>query len=82
MQNTLPSPGVSDLNDRNIKTGIYYVTASIKNMPMETAGFLIVLKRDNTNITQFLIRYRDCQLWERQYNTVSSTGWKAWEQLH
>lgn len=72
----------SNLNDRNLKTGIYYATGSAIGMPMATAGFLLVLKRDNTNITQIFFRYRDCQIWERHYNTVSSTGWKAWKQLH
>lgn len=74
---------ISDCNDRSLKTGFYYCDGRSVHTPYDgSAGFLLVMKQDDTNITQIYFRYRDNQIWERHYNTVSSTSWKAWVQLH
>lgn len=70
----------------NIETGYYYTDGTTTNLPFDgSAGYLICLHKDATTHMQFWIRYRDNQIWMRQYNlrtgidTVAS--WKAWEQI-
>ena len=73
---------ISNCNDTSLPTGIYYCTGSTDNAPYTSAWFLQVMKRtfnDGTFvITQVAYRYRDNEIWMRQYNAISSEGWKAW----
>lgn len=70
---------VSDANNAT-ETGGYYTISTTINLPMSgSAGYLNVMKRNDDNITQTWTRYRDNQVFMRQFNSVEPSGWKEWE---
>jgi hypothetical protein len=78
---------ISDCNDTSLGIGFYYANSNTLNTPHTSAWFLHVIKKvfDDGSvdvITQVAYRYRDNEVWIRQYNNVSSTGWKQWQPLH
>ena len=74
---------LSDLNKTDLVTGLFYADGNTANAPHPSAWFILHMNREGAEtITQIAYRYRDNEIYERQYNTISGTGWKAWEQLH
>lgn len=74
---------ISDCNDISLKTGFYYCDGNTLNIPSDSAWFLQVMRKvfddgDTDVITQIAYRYRNNEIWIRQYNSVSSTSWKDW----
>ena len=72
---------VSDCNDTNLNTGIYYAVGDTKNCPYYSAWFIQVIKQTDTVITQVAYRYRDNEIWIRNYNTINTESWKDWKPL-
>lgn len=79
-----------DYSDNNIvsdanlatETGGYYTNADTTNLPISgSAGYLNVMKRNDDNINQIWIRYRDNQVFMRQKNTLEPSGWKEWNAI-
>lgn len=69
----------TDANEA-IETGGYWTNASTNNIPINgSAGFLNVVSHgENDSITQCWTRYRDNQVFIRQWNTLEPSGWKNW----
>ena len=72
---------VSDANNA-IETGGYYTNASTANLPVSgSSGYLDVKYHSDTQLVQTWTRYRDNQIFIRQYNTVEPSGWKDWQEF-
>lgn len=65
-----------------IETGGYYTNASTANLPVSgSGGYLDVKYHSDTQLVQTWTRYRDKQIFIRQYNTVDPSGWKEWQEI-
>lgn len=72
---------VADANEIT-ETGGYYTNANTTNLPINgSGGFLNVMYRSDDNITQTWTRYRDNQVFMRQFNSVEPSGWKEWSRI-
>lgn len=81
---------LADCNDVSLDSGIYYTENTTLNKPTEqsgSAGFLIVIKKhwktDNSDavITQYWLRYRDRQVYERQRSGITNFEFSEWEEV-
>lgn len=81
---------LTDCNDVSLDSGIYYTENTTLNKPTEqsgSAGFLIVIKKqwnvNNSNavITQYWLRYRDRQVYERQRSGITNFEFSEWEEV-
>lgn len=72
---------ISDSNEAK-ETGGYYTNANTTNLPINgSGGFLNVMYRSDDNITQVWTRYRDNQVFMRQFNSIEPSGWKEWVEI-
>lgn len=73
---------ITDCNDTSLKTGFYHCDANTLNVPIASAWVLQIIKSGNSAITQIIYRYRDSEIYTRNYNTVDKEGWKDWYPLN
>lgn len=72
---------ITDCNDTSLEPGCYYGNSETTNIPYSSIWFINVMKR-NDNIVQIAYRYRDAQVYMREYNGVGgTTDWKPWKNL-
>lgn len=73
---------VSDANTAT-ETGGYYTLSTTTNLPISgSAGFLDVLCHTSDDcVIQYWTRYRDNQVFMRQFNLIEPSGWKEWVEI-
>lgn len=78
---------ILDCNNTTLESGFYYCVGETANAPFNNSAWFLQVMKELVEgklliITQVAYRYRDNEIWIRQYNDVSSTGWKEWSQVY
>ena len=76
---------IENLNDTSLKTGFYYCMGGAVGAPFSSAWTVHVMRKlvedGDLVITQVAYRYRDNEIWIRNYNSLSPAGWKEWSSI-
>lgn len=79
--NTQSGKEIADCNDTTLASGYYYARSTALNIPSTTDWFILVIRRNTTPITQIAYRYRNNDMYIRQYNDYGTVGWKPWRRI-
>lgn len=71
---------ITDCNDTTLESGCYVATSVTTNVPYASIWLINVMKYGD-NIVQVAYRYRDGQVYIREYNGVGDYSWKPWKNL-
>lgn len=72
---------IEDCDDVTLDTGIYYCDANALGAPSDSKWFIVVYKWTEIEITQIAYRYRESEVYVRNYNTLETDGWKEWKRI-
>lgn len=79
---------LTDCNNKELDSGVYYTNSATLNKPTEqsgSAGFLIVICKNfvngDVNIIQYWLRYRDGQIYSRECSPATNLEYSDWAEI-